>query len=46
VWRQEFTGSRSSRRIKPVKGKYVFKVKKSEDGTIDKFKARYVKQGF
>ena len=32
-------------RIRPIRGKWVLKVKKKEDGTIDKFRARYVALG-
>ena len=32
-------------RIRPIRGKWVLKVKKTEDGTVDKFRARYVALG-
>ena len=32
-------------RIRPIRGKWVLKVKKNEDGTIDKFRARYCALG-
>ena len=32
-------------RIRPIRGKWVLKVKKNEDGSIDKFRARYVALG-
>ena len=32
-------------RIRPIRGKWVLTIKKNEDGTIDKFRARYVALG-
>ena len=32
-------------RIRPIRGKWVLKVKKNEDGSINKFRARYVALG-
>lgn len=42
VWREEPLPNGS----KPVPGKYVWKVKKTDKGTIAKWKVRYIIQGF
>ena len=42
VWREEPLPAGS----KPVPGKYVWKVKRTDTGTIAKWKARYIVQGF
>ena len=42
VWREEPLPAGS----KPVPGRYVWKVKRTDIGTIAKWKARYIVQGF
>ena len=42
VWREEPLPAGA----KPVPGRYVWKVKRSDDGTISKWKVRYIVQGF